>query len=61
VEELIDFVFPPAAVSDPVVCITRAILSPYNAFVDDFNMSILNNVPGISHCYLSKDSIEEDI
>lgn len=61
VQELIDFVFPPATVSDPGVCITRAILSPYNAFVDDFNMSILNNVPGISHCYLSKDSIEEDI
>jgi hypothetical protein len=61
VQELIDFVFPPAIVSDPVGCITRAILSPYNAFVDDFNMSILNNVPGISHCYLSKDSIEEDI
>jgi hypothetical protein len=61
VQELIEFVFPPANVSDPVACIARAILSPYNAFVNEFNMSILNNVPGISHCYLSKDSIEEDV
>jgi hypothetical protein len=61
VQELIDFVFPPAIVSDPAVCIARAILSPYNAFVDEFNTSILNNVPGNSHCYLSKDSIEEDV
>ena len=61
VQELIEFDFPPAIVSDPVLCIARAILSPYNAFVNEFNMSILNNVPGISHCYLSKDSIEEDV
>jgi hypothetical protein len=61
VHELIDFIFPPDIVSDPAVCISRAILSPYNAFVDEFNESILNNVPGISHCYLSKDSIEEDV
>jgi hypothetical protein len=27
-QELIDFVFPPAVVADPAICITRAILSP---------------------------------
>jgi hypothetical protein len=52
----VQFVFPPAIVSDPVVCIAHAILRPYNAFVNEFTMSILNNVPRISHC-----SIEEDV
>jgi hypothetical protein len=58
---LIDFVFPANVVADPATCITRAILSPYNAFVDDFNLAILNSVPGNSHVYLSKDSIDEDL
>lgn len=60
-KDLIDFVFPPTVVSDPTLCIMRAILSPFNAFVDEFNLTILSNVPGHSHCYISKDSIEEDL
>ncbi|KAJ7440515.1 hypothetical protein B0H11DRAFT_2292900 [Mycena galericulata] len=31
---LINFVFPPSVVADPGICISRAILSPFNAFVD---------------------------
>jgi hypothetical protein len=61
VQDLIDFVFPPTIVSDPTLCIMRAILSPFNAFVDEFNLTILSNVPGHSHCYISKDSIEENL
>jgi hypothetical protein len=34
VQQLIDFVFPPAVVADPTMCISRAILSPFNAFVN---------------------------
>jgi hypothetical protein len=60
VQDLIDFVFPPAVVADPNICILRAILSPFNAFVDEFNTTILGNVPGPTHCYLSNDSIEGD-
>jgi hypothetical protein len=60
-QELIEFVFPPTIVGNPAVCLTRAILSPYNAFVDEFNLTILNSVPGNLHSYLSRDSIEEDI
>jgi hypothetical protein len=60
-QELIDFVFPPNIVSNPGACITRAILSPYNAFVDEFNLTILNTLSGNSHSYLSRDSIEEDL
>jgi hypothetical protein len=36
-QELINFIFPPGVVSDPEVCISRAILSPFNLFVDEFN------------------------
>ena len=47
-------------VADPNICILRAILSPFNVFVDDFNTTILGNVPGPIHCYISSDSIEGD-
>jgi hypothetical protein len=53
-------VFPRAVLADPTVCISRAILSPFNAFVDEFNAAILENVPGEAHCYSSSDSIEDD-
>jgi hypothetical protein len=60
IQQLIDFVFPPAVVADPLICITRAILSPFNAFVNSFNAIILHNVPGAIHRYHSSDSIEGD-
>jgi hypothetical protein len=59
IRELINFVFPPTIVADPAVCIMRAILSPFNAFVDEFNSTILGTVPGEAHCYVSSDSIED--
>lgn len=58
VQELIDFVFPPTIVADASICITRAILSPFDAFVDEFNSIILRSVPGQTHCYVSSDSME---
>jgi hypothetical protein len=60
IQELINFVFPPSIVSDPAVCICRAILSPFNLFVDEFNKTILGNVQGRAHCYVSSDSVEDD-
>jgi hypothetical protein len=60
-QELIDFVFLPRIVSNPGACIKRAILSPYIAFVDEFNLTILNTLSGNSHSYLGGDSIEEDL
>ncbi|KAJ7918252.1 hypothetical protein B0H13DRAFT_2321577 [Mycena leptocephala] len=44
VQELINFVFPPSVVADPAICIMRAILSPFNVFVDEFNSTILHTV-----------------
>jgi hypothetical protein len=59
-QELIDFVFPPAIVAGPAKCILRAILSPFNAFVDEFNSAILQTVPGNTHWYISSDSVEDE-
>jgi hypothetical protein len=59
-QHLIDFVFPPAVVADPLTCISNAILSPFNVFVNSFNATILHNVPGNIHRYHSSDSIEGD-
>jgi hypothetical protein len=60
IQTLIDFVFPPSVAMDPMVCISRAILSPFNSFVDEFNSTILRTVPGQTHTYISSDSIEGD-
>jgi hypothetical protein len=43
-----------------MVCISRAILSPFSDFVDKFNSAILRTVPGQSPTYISSDSIEGD-
>jgi hypothetical protein len=60
-QELINFIFPPVVLSDPALCISRAILSPFNIFVDEFNTTILRDVPGNAHCYISSDSVEDDV
>jgi hypothetical protein len=48
VQELINFVFPPTIIASPSICIMRAILSPYNAFADEFISIMLRtgSVPG---------------
>jgi hypothetical protein len=59
-QQVINFVFPPSVVVDPILCISRAILSPFNVFVDEFNAAILHTVPGDSHSYASSDSVEDE-
>jgi hypothetical protein len=54
-EGYINFVFPPSVVADPSLCITRAVLSPFNTFVDEFDAAIPHTAPGDSHCYVSND------
>jgi PIF1-like helicase len=46
IEEATDFLYPPHILSDPFKCIRRAFLSPMNTYVDNFNGSILDRVPG---------------
>ncbi|XP_074356662.1 uncharacterized protein LOC141696417 [Apium graveolens] len=38
----------------------RAILTPTNAIVDEVNFHVLNLIPGITHSYLSQDSIDTE-
>ncbi|XP_074337283.1 uncharacterized protein LOC141674478 [Apium graveolens] len=38
----------------------RAILTPINAIVDEVNSHVLNLIPGITHSYLSQDSIDTE-
>jgi hypothetical protein len=59
-QKIIDFVFPPTIVADPAKCISRAILSPFNVFVDEFNSTILHTIPRDMHCYTSSDSVEDE-
>jgi hypothetical protein len=45
-ESCIDFLYPPEILLDSAKCLRRAFLSPRNAFVDDFNNRVLDNMPG---------------
>jgi ATP-dependent DNA helicase PIF1 len=58
---MLDFVFPHNIISNPHACIKRAILSPFNAFVDKFNSKIVEQLPGESWTYWSTDYIESDL
>jgi hypothetical protein len=37
------------------------LLSPFNAFVDEFNSTILLTIPGDAHIYNNKDIADDDI
>jgi len=58
--EFIEFVFPKDVVSDPTQTIHRAILSPYNVFVDEFNAGVLALVDGDARSYHSSDTVVDD-
>jgi len=60
VEDAVNFVFSPDVVCDPETCVDRAILSPFNEYVDQFNSEVLGRLPGETHSYFSSDWIEED-
>jgi hypothetical protein len=56
VGDVIDAVFPREVVADPEACIRRAILSPFNDFVDELNQELLAQ----AQHYYSTDSIEDE-
>lgn len=58
-QQLIDFVFPPPRLRDPVSCAKRAILAPTNRQVDAYNEEIQQAVLGDSRTYLAADSLKE--
>jgi hypothetical protein len=58
---VLNFVFPPEVVSQPHICVQRAILSPFNFFVDEINLKILHRLQGDSKTYFSSDHIEGDL
>lgn len=45
VDEAIDFLFPPAILQQPLLCLKRSFLSPKNVDVDEFNSKILDSLP----------------
>jgi hypothetical protein len=60
IRECIQFVFPPTITPYPQICVRRAILSPVNEYVEQFNSKILRTMPGAEVIYFSSDWIEED-
>jgi ATP-dependent DNA helicase PIF1 len=59
VQELIDFVYPLHVLQLPLECLTRAILAPTNAQVDEYNTHVLNNVLGLTRTYFATDDLKE--
>jgi len=59
IENLIDFIYPPNIITDPIACLKRAILCPTNAQVDNYNHIVTSHVEGTQHTYLAADSLQE--
>lgn len=58
-DDLIDFVYPPNILPDPLACLQRAILAPTHIQVDAYNKNILRRVQGETRTYLSADTLKE--
>ena len=57
--DLINFVYPPDILGDPLKCVKRSILCPTNRQVDFYNMELLRRLESQSKVYLSADHIKE--
>jgi ATP-dependent DNA helicase PIF1 len=57
--DLVDYVFPPEVIANPISCLTRSILAPTNRQVDDYNATILDRIDGDSISYMARDSLKE--
>jgi hypothetical protein len=60
IDECINFLYPHEVLQDPSACLHRAFLSPKNVFVDEFNATVLHELPRPARCYYSCDNIKED-
>lgn len=58
-DHLIEHVFPLHVLTDPVSCLTRAILCPTHRQVDSYNGRILSDFPGAAFTFLAADSFKE--
>jgi hypothetical protein len=58
-KDLTDFVYPPEVLSNPLACLSRAILAPTNLQVDAYNETMLRSVDGAARVYLAADSLKE--
>lgn len=52
IEDCVDFLFPPDVITNPLMCLKRAFLSPRNTSVDEFNNKVLDRLPQ-QECELS--------
>ena len=46
IDDARQFLFPPEILQNPFLALKRAFLSPRNIYVDEFNNSILQHLPG---------------
>ena len=58
-DALLHFVFPDDVLADPFECLSRSILAPTNAQIDEYNRRILARLPGNSKTYVCADQIKE--
>jgi ATP-dependent DNA helicase PIF1 len=58
-DEIIDFVYPPHILNHPLSCLSRNILAVTNAQIDRYNVTLLNQIDGVSKTYYAADSLNE--
>lgn len=57
-EDCIQFLFPPDIITNPLLCLKHAFLSPRNISVDDFNNKVLDRLPE-NECTYSHTSMSD--
>jgi hypothetical protein len=46
-EDFVDFVYPDAALRDPLACLRHGIMAPMNKQVDEYNLIPLQRLQGV--------------
>ena len=57
--DILDFVYPPHILADPLRCLKCSILAPTRRQVDAYNNTLLNQIHGSQRTYMASDSLKE--
>ena len=58
-DDLIDFIFPPSILLNPLQCLNRGIIAPTNKQINKYNSIILKRIIGEQRQYFAADSLKE--
>ena len=57
--DILDFVYPPHILADPLHCLKCSILAPMHCQVDTYDNTLLNQIHSSQRTYMASDSLKE--